>query len=147
MDLYTSHFGEIKIKDEETITFHDGLPGFEDYKKFVIIKSEGLEVPFYWMQSAEKEDLAFVLLDPFVFKKNYSFELNKTVVDKLVIEKPEDVAVFSVVVIPEDISKMTANLLAPIVINIKSMQGKQVVLDSNEYHTKHLILEEMKNVG
>jgi len=54
------------------------------------------------------------------------------------------VAVFSIVVIPEDINKITANLLAPVIINTKRFKGKQIILNDKKYTTKHYILEELK---
>ena len=147
MILNTRHFGEIEIEEEEIITFADGVPGFEDLSKYVVIQNPDSEVPFNWLQSVEEQELAFVIVSPFIFKKDYDFELSKTVVEKLKIEEPNDVSVYSIVVVPDDITKMTANLMAPVIINNKTKMGKQVVLDNSNYHTKHFILEEIKNAG
>ena len=63
------------------------------------------------------------------------------------IKKPEDINVFNIVTIPEDIEKMTANLQAPIIINRKNNRGKQIILDNPDYQIKHYILEEIKKAS
>lgn len=145
MLLNTRHFGEIQIEDEKVLTFPDGIPGFEDLTKYIILENPDEGVPFHWLQSIEDGDLAFVIINPFIFKPDYDFEIPKNTVEKLEIQAPEDVNIFSIVIVPEDISKMTANLQAPLIINTKTHRGKQIILDNENYHTKHYILEEMKN--
>jgi len=147
MILNTRHFGEIEIEEQDIITFKDGIPGFEDLRRYVVIQNPDAEVPFNWLQSVEEQELAFVIVNPFIFKKDYDFQLSKSVVEKLKIEEPNDVTVYSIVVVPEDITRMTANLMAPVIINNRTKLGKQVVLDNSTYHTKHYILEEIKNAG
>ncbi len=145
MILNTSHFGEIEIDEKAIILFEDGIPGFEGLHKYVVIQNPDHEVPFHWLQCIEETELAFVITNPFVFKKSYDFELSKTVIERLKIEAPTDISVYTIVVVPEDITKMTANLMAPVIINNKHSIGKQIVLENASYHTKHVILDEMKN--
>ena len=85
-----------------------------------------------------------MVIDPLIFKKDYSPSLNEEVLHKLEVEEPTDIRFLSIVVIPQDTSKMTANLKGPIVINAKKNIAMQVILDNEEYSTKHYILEEMK---
>ena len=143
MILNTGNFGEIEIHESSVVKFEDGIPGFEDLTNFIVIENPEEDIPFQWLQSVDDRDLAFVIIDPFKFKKDYDFELPQTIIEKLELGSPEDVAVYSIVVIPEDISKMTANLRAPLIINTKNNKGKQIFLDVEKYHTKHYILEEL----
>ncbi|EOD00371.1 flagellar assembly protein FliW [Caldisalinibacter kiritimatiensis] len=144
MKLNTKHFGEIEIDENRIITFPDGLLAFENNKKFIIIDNPDQEIPFQWLQSIDDPDLAFVIINPFIFKKDYEFDIPKAVVKKLEIQEEKDVAVYSIVVVPDDITKMTANLSGPVIINTKSKIGKQIVLEDSRYSTKHYILEELK---
>lgn len=139
MKLNTKNFGELDIDEEKVIAFPEGLPGFEEEKEFVIINNEDEENPFCWLQSVKNPDLAFVIVDPFFVFSDYSVDLSKTVQEKLKIKDEKDVAVYSIVVVPEDLKKMTANLLGPIVINVRERLGKQVILDDPRYTTKHYI--------
>lgn len=147
MKLSTKHFGEIEIDENSILNFPDGLLAFEDNKRFIIIDNPDEEIPFHWLQSLDNPNLAFVIINPFLFKKDYEFDIPQTVVKKLQIEEEKDIAVYSIVVVPDDINQMTANLSGPIIINTKNRFGKQIVLEDNRYSTKHYILEELKNQG
>ncbi len=147
MKLITKHFGEIEIEQNKIINFIDGIPGFEDQKRFIVIDNPDDSVPFKWLQSIDEPELAFIIINPFIFKENYEFDLPKHIIEKLKIKEEKDVVVYSIVVIPDDITKMTANLAGPIIINANEMLGKQIVLDDNRYTTKHYILENAKAKG
>ncbi len=147
MKLIAKHFGEIEIDSNKIINFIDGIPGFDDQKRFIIIDNLDTEVPFKWLQSIDEPELAFVIIDPFIFKDDYEFDLPKHITEKLKIKEEKDVLVYSIVVIPEDVTQMTANLLGPVIINTKEMLGKQIVLEDNSYTTKHYILKNAKAKG
>ncbi len=145
MKLTTRHFGEIEIDKKKILTFADGIPGFEHLTQFAIIHNPDKELHFHWLQSMEDGDIAFIIVNPFIFKPDYDFQIPKRAIEKLAIEKPEDIFICTIVVVPEDISKMTANLQAPIVINIKNNKGKQIIIDNDNYSRKHPIFQELKN--
>ena len=135
MILKTKNFGEIEIDEKNIIHFPEGILGFEEEKQFVMIKDEDEQNPFQWLQSVQNPELAFVIINPFFVFPDYDIVLSKSVQEKLKIEDEKDVAVYSIVVVPEDIEKMTVNLLGPIVININKKLGKQVILDDDRYTT------------
>lgn len=142
MKIRTTNFGEIEISKDKVIFFQEGIPAFEDEKEFVIILNEDKANPFHWLQSVKDSDLSFVILNPFEIFTDYDILLPETAIDKLKIEKETDVAIYTLLVIPEDMQKMTTNLLGPIVINTKEMLGKQVILDDERYNTKHYIFNQ-----
>lgn len=142
MKLYTKHFGEIEINENTIIEFPEGIPGFEDFKRYVVLKNPDPDNPFHWLQCVDREDLVFVVINPFMVKEDYDFMIPDGVVEKLDIEKEEDVAVLTFVVIPEDIKKMTVNLKGPLVINVKNKLGKQLILDDPNYPSKYYIAQE-----
>lgn len=144
MLLNTRNFGEIQIEEEKILTFPDGIPGFEKLTKYIILQNPDEEIPFHWLQSVEDGDLAFVIVNPFIFRPDYDFEIPQNTIEKLNIQKPEDVHVFSIVIVPEDISKMTANLQAPLIINTNNNTGKQVILDNEDYPRKYYIFQNLK---
>ncbi len=88
----------------------------------------------------KEKELSFLVVSPFEFKQDYSFELSDE--DKEELEIEEEVAVFSIVTIHSEITKSTMNLLAPVVINPVKRVGKQVVLLQSDYMTRHLIWTE-----
>lgn len=148
MLLNTRHFGVIEVNEEDIIQFPEGIPGFEDTKEFVLLgDTQDKDSPFKWLQGIDNPQLAFVIIDPKAFKHDYNPELPSSEIEILDIKDRNKVLIYSIVVIPDDISKMTANLKAPIVINAENNKGKQVLLDNPEYRVKHLILEELRKAG
>lgn len=141
MKLNTKHFGEIEINEKEILFFPDGILAFEQYKKFIILDTPDKDNPFQWLQCIDNPSLAFVIVNPFLFKKDYEFDIPQSVIEKLQIEKTEDVVVYTIVVVPQDITKMTTNLSGPLIINARKRRGKQIILDNNDYSTKYLILQ------
>jgi flagellar assembly factor FliW len=144
LKLDTSYFGEIKIDEEAILEFSEGILAFENLRKFVIIDSQEEELPFKWLQSVDEGDISFIMIDPFLFKPDYEVELSDQVIEKLEIESEEDVAIYTLLVIPENVNEMTANLAGPIVINFKKKLGKQVVLEDKRYHTKHRVIADTR---
>ncbi len=149
MQIETKYFGEMDIKKEDIIKFSEGLPGFSEEKEFVIINSLDEESPFQWLQSVRNFNLSFIIINPFFIFPEYDIKIPDSIVEKLKIKSQKDVVVYSIVVVPKDIKKMTINLAGPIIINIKEKLGKQIILDDNRYKTKHYIIsqEEVSNEG
>jgi flagellar assembly factor FliW len=143
MFLKTRIFGEIEINENAIVSFFEGMPGFEEVKKYIILGTGDEKSPFKWLQSVDKPEVVFAVVDPFLFKKGYDINLNHDVVKKLQIENENDVLVYAIVVVPEDISKISANLKAPVIINVKNSKGMQVVLDTDSYSVRHYIIEEL----
>ncbi|WP_353093785.1 flagellar assembly protein FliW [Tissierella praeacuta] len=147
MKIRTRNFGDIEIEKDKIIRFEEGIPAFEKEKEFVLIFNEDKENPFHSLQSVSREELSFIVINPFEIFKDYDILLPDTAINKLKIEKEEDVNIYTIVVVPEDINKMTTNLLGPIVINTKKRLGKQVILDDKRYTTKHFIFNQDSKVG
>jgi len=136
--IKTSRFGEVECQEEHIFSFIEGPLGFPGAKNFVILNHPGNGI-FKWLQSTDDPELAFVIAEPFMFFPEYEFDLEETDVSLLEIKDPKKVLVYSILVIPPDPQKITANLKAPIVINGENRKGKQVVLLDDRYTTKHYI--------
>jgi flagellar assembly factor fliW len=126
MKINTNYHGEIEVREEDILTLVNGMLGFEDEEKFVLIKEEDIFVEY--LQSV-KDDIAFAVMDPFIIKQDYTFDIPEMVMKALDIKSADDVVIKTVVVIPEDITKIRTNLQAPIVFNKTNNKGMQIVLD------------------
>ncbi|HHW49102.1 MAG TPA: flagellar assembly protein FliW [Clostridiaceae bacterium] len=144
MQLNTKHFGTIEIEESGIIEFPNGIPGFESSKNFIILGDGDENSPFKWLQSVDTPELAFAVVDPLAVKKDYDIEISDDVLEQLEIDSLEEVLVYSIVVVPEDLSKISMNLKAPVVINTRKKKGAQVVLDTDRYGVRHYILEELR---
>ena len=144
MELHTKHFGKIEVEKENIITFPDGIPGFEEEKQFTIIQNPDENLPFHWLQAINEGDLAFVIMNPFIFRPDYDIKISEGVVNKLNIESKEQISIWTIVRVPEKVEDMTANLSAPIVINNEEKLGKQVALENSPYGKRHEVIKELK---
>ena len=143
----TSRFGEIEVAEKKIVHFDKGIPAFEDETEFVILPYEE-ESPYYFMQSLKSPDLAFLLTNPFLFFPDYTFEIDDSTLSELEIKNQDDVFYYAMITIPNgSIRYMTANLLAPVVLNSENMRAKQVVLENSNYTTKHRLFPEPKKEG
>ncbi|MGE5328917.1 MAG: flagellar assembly protein FliW [Deltaproteobacteria bacterium] len=147
MVLKTKHFGNVEINEEDIIAFEKGMPGFESNKRFVILHKIEEDNPFKWLQSVDDGKVAFVVINPQVFKDHYEVKIDQAASEELDIQDMKDIIVYSIVTIPEEVSKMTANLKAPVIINAKKNKGCQIILEDERYEFRHLLLDEFKKMG
>ncbi|MDR0465146.1 MAG: flagellar assembly protein FliW [Treponema sp.] len=141
MKVDTKALGLIEIDDKQKINFPRGLFGFEDYCKFVLFDAE--HEPFYWLQSVDEKEIAFILINPFLFRKDYEANVSDEELTEIGIVSHDNILVFVIVTIPQDGSPMTANLQGPLIINRESMTGMQAVISDAKWKTKHDILSEI----
>ncbi len=140
VEVETSRFGEIKVKEDEIITMVEPILGFPWAKRFVI-REHRPGVPFKWFQCLDDGDLAFVIVNPLLFKPDYTVEIDEEEAEKLGIKDPLDAEVYVIVTIPRgNPQEMTANLKAPIVIGKSKRLAKQLVLDREDYPIKYRLI-------
>jgi len=134
MKITTILFGEIEINEEDIINFPSGIPGFPEEQQFVLLPIP--DTSFMSMQSVTSQ-IHFIVMNPFELFKDYEFEIPDPVIEFLQLDGPETVATWVIVTLREDISKSTANMQAPIIINSQKRRGKQLVL--NQYQIRQPI--------
>ena len=145
--IKTNRFGELEIVDSRVVHFKEGIPAFEDEHEFVILPYDE-DSPYYFMQSLKSPELAFILTVPFLFFPDYTIEIDDDTVKTLEIKNQERVELYTLLTIPNgSVRYMTANLLAPIVINGENMQAKQIVMDKSNYKTKHRLFPDTEKEG
>lgn len=139
----TSRFNTIEVDENDVITLPSGLIGFPELKQYVLLDHDD-NSPFKWLQSLDDGAIAFVLINPLLFRPDFTVEVNEAEVADLGLEQEEDAIISVIITMPSDPQKMTANLKAPLVFNLKNRKGRQVILNNSDYTTKHLILDEVK---
>lgn len=143
MIIETGRFGQITVGDGEIIRIPHGVLGFPELTKYCLV-DPGDDTLILWLQSLDNPQVAFPLLEPKIFRPDYAARLSAAELRELQLENINQSAVFSILTIPEDVMQMTANLKAPLVINLKEQLAKQVVLQENEYSIKHLMFKELR---
>jgi flagellar assembly factor FliW len=141
MNIQTKYFNEITIEEKNIIHFEHGIPGFLEEKQFVLLPLTEDNV-YYVLQSVQTSELAFVVTNPFLFFKDYDFNLDDATVEQLEIKDATDVAVYSILTLQDPFEKTTANLQAPVIVNIKNNEAKQVILNDETYTTKHPLFKQ-----
>ena len=140
MKIHTTRFGEIDAPDDSLIRIPDGVLGFPDSRKFVLLEHDSHGTPFKWLQAADEPNLAFIVMDPNLVVENYAVEFDEETA-KLVGAKgidPERFAMMSIVNIPHDNPiAMTVNIRAPIVVRLEDRTGWQVILPDESYPIRH----------
>ena len=141
--VVTKPFGEIEIEEAQIINFPEGIFGFDDIHKFVILDSHE-KSPFKWLQAWSEPDLAFVVIRPQDFLVEYELVVSQNDIEFVEAESVNELLVYAIVRIPSNPSEMTANLQGPIIINPKNKTGKQAISLSEKYGVRHRILDEIK---
>lgn len=143
MLVKTKNFGEIDIEDTKIITFERGIMGFEQYKRYTIIydiESED-KVNISWLQSLDEPDLALPVINPFHIKADYNPIVEDEVLKPLGEVTEENLVILLSLTVPSDITKMSANLKAPFIINSDARKGGQIIVENADYEIKYNIYE------
>ena len=127
MKIITTRFGEVEVGQEHLIHFEDGVVGFPALKGFVLIESPSMPL-ILWLQAIDAPSIAFPLIEPWFFKKDYNVALTDADKHALNFEAGDRLKHFSVLTIPDDMNRMTVNMRAPIVIDITKATASQVIL-------------------
>ncbi|MBU5591108.1 flagellar assembly protein FliW [Clostridium sp. MSJ-4] len=141
MNFETKHHGTIEFEEKDVIEFKKGLPGFESLKKFILISLENntfLKV----LHSIEDKDIGLMVVSPFDFLKDYEVSIEEEVLENLSIDEEKDVVVLNTVTLSSEINKITTNLRAPIIINIKKALGEQIIIQDEKYPIKYPLIKE-----
>ena len=144
MQIATTRFGALEIQEEQIIHMPSGIIGFPDQRKYVLLEQKKGS-PFMWLQSVDNGALAFVLIDPLLFKPDYKVEIGPEDAEDLGLKnggnEAQIMAIVNILNRGEDgkPTAITANLLGPIVINPEKKLAKQVVLYGGQYSHRHPI--------
>jgi flagellar assembly factor FliW len=140
-------FGEIEVSEKQLIKFPDGILGFEFIREYYLLDIG--DSPFYSLQAAGEAEIAFVLIQPETFMKDYRLSISNADMELLGLEQKEDLLDFAIVTVPENPADMTANLQGPLIVNRKTRIARQAISLNEEFCTKHPILAALqeKNRG
>ncbi len=125
--------------DGALLTFPKGLVGFPNLSLFRLFEPKGA-YPLKFLQSVESQEVSFVCVDPACVKLDYEVPLGEEEAEALHLESPAEAMVLTLVVIPEDPRNMTTNLAGPLVVNVKTRTGFQIVLNAEKFPLQYPII-------
>ena len=138
MRVNTTRFGEIEIDEQRIMNFPKGILGFPDNPLFALLQTNN-EGNFFWLQSIERPDLAFVVCDPVLFIPDYQIPVKGDELTQIGLDGLENSQVL--IIVNKVGRSLTGNLQGPLVINVNNRQGKQLVLSEKKYSTRHPLME------
>lgn len=142
MLVKTRYFGEVELEEEKILTFDRGIIGFEKLHRFTLIynNENGSDTSITWLQSIEEPSMALPVINPASILNDYNPEVEDELLTPLGDLGPDNTCIFVTLTVPSDISKMTTNLKAPIIINADTKKGCQVIAE-NDYPVKFNIYD------
>ena len=152
MEITTRVFGKIEIDDDKIIHFPSGIIGFPDMTDFALVYDEekGKDTPIRWLQSLQEAEFALPVMDPLLVAGDYNPEVEDDHLIPLGEMGADDTLVLVTVTVPQDLTKMSVNLQAPIIINASTKKATQIIVNTESYPIKYYIydiLREMKKEG
>ncbi len=145
MELETTRFGKIEVDPESVLLFTQPVIGFAQYREYVLIpadESGGL----VWLQCTERGDLAFLLMDPSGVIPDYDPELRRDELQELEASSPEDVDVYTILVVASDPAQIRTNLKAPVLVNPSRRLARQTILEREDYPLRFYLVQ-AQNAG
>ena len=127
----TDRFGVMEVAPDRVVAFPDGIPGFADCRRFVLVEGNDTG-ELYWLQAADRPWLAFLCAVPWAFFPEYAFELPDADAAALGVDGDPELLVLTVLTVPEGGRGITANLLGPVVVDVAGRNGRQVVMAGAE---------------
>ncbi len=131
---------------KHTLTFPQGLFGFPEIKNMDLIY-DNEELPFMWLREDKGDGLAFIVIEPGGIIPNYSVEISDGDVDLLGISSSEDTMILNIVTLPaEQSSKISINLVGPVIVNRNTLVSKQCIINNHEKYSARYTLD-LSNPG
>ncbi len=122
--------------DVPELVFASGLPGFPGERRFALVRWGAFEGPYSLMVDLDDPDIRFLVMPPYVFFPDYVVDLDDVIAAKVHLERPEDCLLLVIVTLGQKPEDATANLLGPLVINVRNHRGLQAVLSDSGYSTR-----------
>jgi len=138
MRVKTSRFGEIEVSEADRVSMVGGILGFHGLREYVLYRPADLGI-FRWLQSAEIEQLAFVVCDPRVIVASYHMNVSREELVCIELSDASQAEILVILTYPQNPGLMTANLQGPIVLNTQTRLARQLVLMGDEYGTRHKV--------
>jgi flagellar assembly factor FliW len=140
MKINNTVVGDIEVDDGSVITFPEGMLGLPQYKHYVIVRNRETE-PFLRLQCVDEPKISFLTIDPAFAEGGYKDYVMAQDPGHVLLDKEEEIVLLVVCTISPDRTDVTCNLQAPVVINHKSMKGKQIILLESNYSIRHSLIK------
>ena len=128
----TTRFGRLEVSKDKIINFPNGLMGFSEYKRYILMDYK--DTSLKWLQAVDAAHVAFIVVQPFDFFPDYSVKIEDSIRDLLEIKDEDDISILSIMRVEGE--KVTVNLQGPLVVNSLNKKGVQIVNDDPRFSCK-----------
>ncbi len=130
--IQTVRFGELLYKGEDVIHLPEGIVGMPDLRNWLVLEM-GDDLPMKWFQSLDRGDFGFPVSQPAFFADTYDINIPPSSESILKGRGGEWLAILIITTIHPGGTRVTGNLLAPLVINVDSRLGLQMVQENPDW--------------
>jgi flagellar assembly factor FliW len=141
--IKTTRFGELEVDKKDIVEFSEGILGFEKLTSFFIV-DPGDQTLILWLQSTDDPATALPIIEPKIFQPNFMIKLLPIELNSLNLENLQNASVYTVLTIPQNVTEMSANLKAPIIINNKTKNARQIVLQDSKLEVRFKMYLDLK---
>ena len=120
----------------DALVFEDGLIGCPTWRRF-LLEPDAAGPAIQLMRCLDVDGVALYVTDPFTIVPDYEFEIADADAEALGLSDPKDALVLVVLTVRSQPAGVTANLLGPLVVNVGTGRGRQLVLASSEYSVRY----------
>jgi flagellar assembly factor FliW len=144
-ELLTKYFGSIEYREADVLQFPAGLPGFEEQSQFLAIEPPA-DAPLTFLQSVRLPGLCFLALPMQGVDPDYRLAITREDLESLKLDTTrqphigEEIGCFAVIVVTEN-GRISANLLAPLIVNLANRLGVQAIRIDTVYSHQHPLTE------
>ncbi|MCM1272706.1 MAG: flagellar assembly protein FliW [Clostridium sp.] len=148
MKAETKFFGTIDIDDDKIIHFPNGIIGFDYLKNFALIFDSEREEPskISWLQSMEEPLMVLPVINPIDITESYNPLVEDELMKNIGDPADEDILILVSMSIPSDLTKMTANLKGPFIINTVNRNAMQVIVENEDYEVKYNVYDAIERL-
>jgi flagellar assembly factor FliW len=132
------------VYPENIFRFPEGILGFENIKEYIFLMNDKIK-PFLFMQALHNSDLSFICVETFLIKPDYNVKIPRETIQFLELEKPEDVLLLSLVTVRKKVEDITANLMSPVVVNVRNSTARQVIFEKSSYPVQYPVWSAIEN--
>ncbi len=136
IEVRSRRFGDFAVPGDRVLHFPQGLIGFPRVRRFVILDHRPGS-PFKWMLCLDQPDVAFAVVEPMDFVPDYRAPI--ALAARTLGTDPADIGLFVIVTIPSDPTAMTVNLMAPVVVDIRTRISRQLVLEDGRFDPSYRV--------
>jgi flagellar assembly factor FliW len=127
--------GEIEVETDKLLTFPAGMLGFSGLRRFALLPHRP-GTPFYWLVAVDAGDVAFVVVNPETFFESYCPAPSKDQLAPLNLPEDTETNLGMLVVVSFHAGSPTANLRAPLLLDLEQRLGVQAVQMNKSFDTR-----------